>query len=87
MTDFDVSLTPTVQCGFGQALFQWRTDYLSLWPKPDFLNLRLRLRPPNFMAENLGLDKMVFFQLIDHKSFEMAFVLSLQSSYNRNSPK
>ena len=26
---------------------------------------------------------MFFFPLIDHKSFEMAFVLSLKSSYNR----
>ena len=29
-----------------------------------------------------GLDKL-FFPLIDHKNFEMAFVLSLKSSYNR----
>ena len=34
-----------------------------------------------------GLDKMVFFPLVDHKSFEMAFILSLKSSYNRDSPK
>ena len=30
---------------------------------------------------------MVLFPLIDCKIVEMAFVLSLQSSYNRNSPK
>ena len=68
------------------------TDYLSLWPKPDFFNLWLRLCPPNFIAENLDLSQrwrryMVFFPLIDRKSVEMAFVLSLHSSYNRNSPK
>ena len=30
------------------------TDYLILWPKPDVLNLQLRLRPPNFVAEKRG---------------------------------
>ena len=26
---------------------QWSTDYLNLWSKPDFFNIRLRLQPPN----------------------------------------
>ena len=30
-----------------------------------------------------GLDRTVFFPLIDHKSFQMAFILSTKSSYNR----
>ena len=38
---------------------------------------------PKPLAEAEGLNKM-FFPLIDHKNFEMAFVLSLKS---RNSPK
>ena len=66
------------------------TEYLSLGPKPDFFILRLRLRPPNFIAENFHLSRrmryMVFFPLIDHKSFERGFVLSLPSSSNRNLP-
>ena len=36
---------------------QWITDYLSLWPKPDFFNLWLRLRPPNFISENFHLSR------------------------------
>ena len=76
---------------WGTSLIQWMTDYLSLQPKPDFFNLRLRLRPPNFIAENFHLSRrlryMVFFPLIDCKRLEMAFVLSLQSGFNRNSLK
>ena len=63
------------------------TEYLSLRRRPEFFNLRLRLRPPNFMAENFHLSQRSFFRLIDRKSVEMAFVLSLQSSYIRNLPK
>ena len=44
------------ECGFPSLpLAQWWTDYLSLRPKPDFFNLRLRLQPPNFMIENPSL--------------------------------
>ena len=34
-------------------LRQWITDYLSLWTKPDFVNLRLRFWLPNFIAESV----------------------------------
>ena len=66
------------------------TDYPSLRPKPDFFNLRLRLRPRNFIAEYLYLSQRFrsdgLFPSIDHKSFEMASVLSIESSYHKNSP-
>ena len=65
------------------------TNYLSLRPKPDFfltfgLGFSRLILLLKIFAE--GLDK-VFLPLIDHKSFERAFILSLKSSYNRNSPK
>jgi hypothetical protein len=64
------------------------TDYLSLWLKPGFLTLCLGFcRLILFMKLFTLADKMLFFSLIVHKSFEMACVLSLKSSYNRNSPK
>ena len=70
---------------------QWMTKYLSLWPKPDFFYLRLRLRLPNFIAENFHLSlrmrNMVCLSLIECKMLEMAFVMSLQSGFNRNSTK
>ena len=46
-------------------------------PKPDFFNLRLRLRPPNFITENFHLSRR-FFPLIDYKSFEMALVFEFK---------
>ena len=49
------------------------TEYLSLRRRPEVFNLRLRLRPPHFLAENFHLSrrcrKMIFLPLIDHKSF------------------
>ena len=43
------------------------TEYLSLRQRPEFFNLRLRLRPPNFLAENFHLSrsfrKLVFFSI------------------------
>ena len=45
----------------------WMTKYLSLPRRPEFFNLRLRLRPPNFLAENFHLSrsfrKLVFFSI------------------------
>ena len=35
----------------------WMTDYLSLRRRPEFFNLRLRLRPPNFISENFHLSR------------------------------
>ena len=65
------------------------TDYLRLRPKPDFFNLRLRLRPPNFITENFHLSQRFrfngFFPLIEHKSFGIAFILIEKSIYNRYS--
>ena len=53
------------------------TEYLSLRRRPEFFNLRLRLRPPNFLAENFHLSrrfrKLCFFPLIDPRVFKMAF--------------
>ena len=42
-------------CRLGEG--QLGTDYLCLRPKQDFFNLWLRLRPPNFIAENLYLSQ------------------------------
>ena len=70
------------------GLNHWMTEYLSLRRRPEFFNLRLRLRSPNFLAENFHLSrrfrKMVFFPLIDPKSFEMGLVLSLQTEIHQS---
>ena len=42
-------------CCIVVGLYQSMTNYLSLLPKPDFFNLRLRLRLTNVMAENFHL--------------------------------
>ena len=39
------------------SLHHWMTEYLSLRRRPEFFNLWLRLRPPNFVAENFHLSR------------------------------
>ena len=54
---------PTCYCStfsVAQHGTQWMTDYPSLWPKSDFLNLRLRFWPPNFISENFHLSHLHF---------------------------
>ena len=50
------------------------TDYLSIWPKPDFINLQLGLWPPRFVTKNVHLSLRFkvkwFFPLIEHKSMK-----------------
>ena len=52
-----------MQCYSGKYIImcytdQGMTDYLSLWPKPDFFNLQLRPWPPNFISENFHLSRI-----------------------------
>ena len=39
------------------SAYQGMTEYLSLRRRPEFFNLQLRLRPPNFLAENFHLSR------------------------------
>ena len=61
---------------------QWMTDYLSLRPKPDFFNLRLRLRPMNFMTESFSSQPLFwinwhFFPFVGLKAFWKPFEMFL----------